>query len=56
MRGHPQELELAHLEALTRLALVDEFREEPTGKHAMRVGSISVVLAQTLRLPPTRSI
>ena len=52
MRDDPKELELAHLEVITRLALVAEFREDPSGKHAMRVGYISGVLAQTLRLPP----
>jgi response regulator RpfG family c-di-GMP phosphodiesterase len=51
MRDDPGELELTHLEVLTRLALVAEFREDPSGKHVMRVGHISGVLAQTLRLP-----
>ena len=53
MREHTpiKDLELAHLEILTRLALVAEFREDPSGKHAMRVGQISAVLAKTLRLP-----
>ncbi len=54
MRDRVQELELAHLEIITRLALVAEFREDPSGKHPMRVGQISVVLAQTLRLPAHR--
>jgi response regulator RpfG family c-di-GMP phosphodiesterase len=49
--NHIRDLELAHLEVLARLALVAEFREDPSGKHAIRVGQISAVLAKTLRLP-----
>lgn len=46
------ELEQANLEALERLALAAEFRDDDTGQHTQRVGHTSAILAQALSFAP----
>ncbi len=45
-----RELETAHEELLWRLALAGEFRDDDTGEHAHRVGTIAALVAQELGL------
>lgn len=44
----------ALLDALERLALAVEYREDPTGQHPLRVGRLSADLAAALGLPADR--
>jgi putative two-component system response regulator len=46
------ELEQSNLEALERLALAAEFRDDETGQHTQRVGHTSAILAQALGFAP----
>jgi response regulator RpfG family c-di-GMP phosphodiesterase len=45
------ELRASRLEVLDRLALVAEFRDDETERHAQRIGRSAVAMAQTLDLP-----
>lgn len=45
-----QELEVARLEVLERLALAAEYRDDVTGQHTRRVGEMSAILARALNL------
>lgn len=51
VRQRTAELEAAHGEILTRLALAAEFRDDATGQHTSRVGRLSRLVAQELGLP-----
>lgn len=44
------QLELAHAGILERLALAAEFRDDATGQHTQRVGSLSMLVARELGL------
>ena len=46
-----EELELARLETLERLALAAEFRDDDTGEHTRRVARTACRLARALRVP-----
>jgi len=46
-----RDLELAQLEILQRLALAAEYRDDCTGQHTQRVGSLAAVLARAVGLP-----
>jgi putative two-component system response regulator len=46
------ELEEAQAQTLERLALAAEYRDDDTGQHTRRVGSLSAALARELNLPP----
>jgi putative two-component system response regulator len=46
-----EELELARLETLDRLALAAEFRDDDTGEHTRRVARTACLLARALRVP-----
>jgi putative two-component system response regulator len=52
VRERTQQLELAQLEILERLALAAEYRDDNTGQHTRRVGELAALLAQTIGLPP----
>ena len=45
-----RELEQSQLEVLERLAVAVEFRDDDTGNHTKRVGEVSAMLAQTIKL------
>lgn len=47
---YAEELESAHCETLERLAQVVEFRDDETGQHTKRVGTVSALIAQGLGL------
>jgi putative two-component system response regulator len=44
-------LEEARVEILQKLALAAEYREDPTGEHAKRVGETAAILARAANLP-----
>jgi putative two-component system response regulator len=46
-----RDLDEARLEALSRLALASEYRDDVTGEHTQRVGRTSAAIARTLGLP-----
>lgn len=46
-----EELELARLETLERLAVAAEFRDDDTGEHTRRVARTACLLARALRVP-----
>ena len=46
-----RDLELAQLEILQRLALAAEYRDDCTGQHTQRVGTLAAVLARAIGLP-----
>jgi putative two-component system response regulator len=46
-----RDLDEARLEALSRLALASEYRDDATGEHTQRVGRTSAAIARTLGLP-----
>jgi putative two-component system response regulator len=46
-----EELELARLETLERLAIAAEFRDDATGEHTRRVARTAALLARGLRMP-----
>ncbi len=46
-----RDLELAQLEILQRLALAAEYRDDCTGRHAQRVGTLAAVLGRAIGLP-----
>jgi putative two-component system response regulator len=48
------ELEDARIEILQKLALAAEYREDPAGEHAKRVGEMAAVLARAAGLPKTQ--
>lgn len=50
VRERTRELEEAQLEALTRLAVAAEYRDDQTGEHTRRVGHMSALLARGLGL------
>jgi len=52
VRERTADLEQAQLEALERLALAAEFRDDETGQHTQRVGVRSAMLAKAVSLPP----
>ncbi|MFL5480993.1 MAG: HD domain-containing phosphohydrolase [Gemmatimonadaceae bacterium] len=45
-----REVEQSQLEVLERLAVAVEFRDDDTGNHTKRVGEVSAMLAQTIKL------
>jgi len=51
VRARTEELEVAQLEVLTRLALAAEYRDDVTGKHTWRVGHFAARVAQALGMP-----
>jgi cyclic di-GMP phosphodiesterase len=51
VRERTRDLEEARAEALERLALTAEYRDDATGAHARRIGELSAFLARTLGLP-----
>ena len=48
VRNRTQELEEAHMEILTRLALAAEYRDDATGEHAQRVGRVAALIAEEM--------
>ncbi|MDQ3991903.1 MAG: response regulator [Actinomycetota bacterium] len=50
VRERTLELEVARVEALERLALAAEFRDDETGDHAQRVGRLAAALARAVGL------
>ena len=46
-----RDLERAQLEILQRLALAAEYRDDCTGQHTQRVGTLAAVLARAIGLP-----
>ena len=50
VRERTQELEAAQTEALQRLALAAEYRDDQTGEHTRRVGHMSALLARAMGL------
>jgi putative two-component system response regulator len=51
VQARTAELRASRLEVLDRLALVAEFRDDDTKRHAQRIGHAAVAMAQTLDLP-----
>lgn len=51
VRDRTADLEQAQFEALERLALAAEFRDDETGQHTQRVGVRSAMLAKAIGLP-----
>jgi putative two-component system response regulator len=49
-----RDLDEARVEALARLALAAEWRDDATGEHTQRVGRTSAAIARTLGLPDTQ--
>ncbi len=45
-------LEIAQAETLRRLAQAAEFRDDDTGQHTRRVGSLAGLIARQMKLPP----
>jgi putative two-component system response regulator len=54
VRERTQDLEKAQLETLQRLALAAEYRDDDTGFHTRRVGSLAGAIAQLLDFSPER--
>lgn len=54
VRERTADLERSQLEALERLALAAEFRDDETGQHTQRVGVRSAMLAKAIGLPADR--
>ena len=52
VKERTKELEDAQLEILERLAMAAEYRDDNTGRHAQRVGSLSALIAQRMGLSP----
>ena len=50
VRERTEELELARLEAVTRLALAAEYRDDVTGKHTWRVGHYAAHIARAMHM------
>ena len=50
VEARTRELESAKLEILQRLAMAAEFRDDETGHHTQRVGRLSALMAEVLRL------
>jgi putative two-component system response regulator len=50
--AYAEELEAAHIETLERLARVVEFRDDNTGHHTQRVGTVAGMIAEHLDFPP----
>ncbi len=48
VKERTQELEEARVEIVMRLALAAEYRDDSTGKHTLRVGQLSALIAQEL--------
>ena len=55
VQSRTAELMLSRLELIHCLAKLAEFRDSETGRHVVRVGLYSGILARTLRLPPATS-
>jgi putative two-component system response regulator len=55
VREKTRELEDARIEILQRLAWASEYREDPTGEHAKRVGETSAALARATGLPKAQA-
>jgi putative nucleotidyltransferase with HDIG domain len=53
VRERTRELEESQLEALSRLALAAEYRDDQTGEHTRRVGQMSALIARALGLSDT---
>jgi putative two-component system response regulator len=51
VQARTADLRASRLEVLDRLALVAEFRDDETNRHAQRIGRSAVAMAQTLDLP-----
>jgi putative two-component system response regulator len=54
VRERTEDLELARLEILSRLAEAAEYRDDSTGEHTRRVGRMSGAIAAALGLPPSQ--
>src|SRR5690606_22036033 len=50
VRARTAQLEEARLDALERLAMAAEFRDDATGQHTRRVGLLAAAIARTLGL------
>ena len=55
VRERTQELEIAQLETLERLAIAAEYRDDDTGLHTRRVGLHAGCIAAALCLPPAQA-
>jgi putative two-component system response regulator len=51
VRERTRDLEEARIEALDRLALAADYRDDATGAHARRIGELAALLAAALELP-----
>jgi putative two-component system response regulator len=51
VRHRTEELERSRLETLQALALASEFRDDQTGHHSQRVGTLAAAIGQMLGLP-----
>lgn len=54
VRESTNDLEVAYMEMLVRLAAAAEYRDDATGQHTRRVALISGILARDLGLPPVQ--
>jgi len=52
VRDRTRDLEQAQIEILERLARAADYRDDDTGQHAQRVGHLSALVAQQMRLTP----
>ena len=53
VQNRTQDLEIARLELLERLALAAEYRDDDTQEHAQRVGRTTALLARVMGIPDT---
>ncbi|MEJ2185347.1 MAG: response regulator [Gemmatimonadota bacterium] len=54
VRDRTKDLEQAQIEILERLARAADYRDDDTGQHAQRVGHLSALVAQQMRLQPEK--
>ena len=54
LEQYASDLEAANTEILERLALAGELRDNDTGRHTLRVGRVSMLIAEGLRLSPNK--
>lgn len=54
VRERTHEVEAAHLDTLERLARAAEYRDDETGAHTQRVGSMAALIAEALHLPASQ--
>src|SRR5207248_135842 len=56
VRARTQELEVAEMETLERLARTAEYRDDDTGEHTRRVGDLAGALARAAGLPADEAL